>query len=149
MLQIKFELRGAFMNVRWAWWNGRKKAEWQSWARPLFTIINSEQMGLKNVTKMQEVITVAQGTPKWNLSVKLELKKENNDSNTKGDAPPIRNINACAVMKSICTCERPMSHSRWSTGRFSRSNVQQAAVCTLRCQEAQGLSLKSALTWMR
>lgn len=48
MLQIKFELQEALMKaemslVKWK----EKLRKWQSWARPLFTIINSEQMRLK------------------------------------------------------------------------------------------------------
>lgn len=101
---------------------------------------------------MQEVTTVPQDTPKWDLMVKLELKKENNDSNAEGDAPPIRNINVRAVMKSLCTSPGPVSHSGWSTGRFLQSNVQQAVAWTLQCQNAQGLRLelrlKSAFTWI-
>lgn len=93
---------------------------------------------------MEEVITVPRDTPKWDLTVKLELKMENNDSNAEGDAPPIGYINTHPVMKSLCTSKRPMSHSLWSTGSFLRSNVQQAVVWTLHCQKAQGLSSVSS-----
>lgn len=61
------------------------------------------------------------------------------------DAPPIRNINVLAVMKSLCTSETPVSHCQWSTGRFLKSNVQQAVAWTLHCQKAQGLSSVSGL----
>ncbi|XP_061222105.1 uncharacterized protein LOC133219076 [Neopsephotus bourkii] len=67
---------------------------------------------LASVTKMQEWTTEPQDTvphPGQVLTVKLELRKENKDSNAEGSAPSLRKIIVHTVMKGLSTSTRPVS----------------------------------------
>lgn len=73
---------------------------------------------LASVTKMQEWTTELQDTaphPGQVLTVKLELRKENKDSNAEGNAPSLRKINVHTVAKGLSTSRRPASLSVFST----------------------------------
>lgn len=96
---------------------------------------------------MQEVITVPQDTPKWDLTVKLGRKKENNISNAEGDVPPIRNINMHTVMKSLCASERPTPGE--ALGVFTEHCAPSSSTDSA-LSEGTGtqLRLRSAFTWM-
>ncbi|KAM6036864.1 IQ domain-containing protein N [Theristicus caerulescens] len=67
---------------------------------------------LASVTKMQELTIEPQDKvphPERDLTVKLELKKENKESNAEGNAPSVRNIDVHTVVKSLCTSKRSIS----------------------------------------
>ncbi|XP_061311158.1 uncharacterized protein LOC133270180 [Pezoporus flaviventris] len=73
---------------------------------------------LASVTKMQEWTTEPQDTvphPGQVLTVKLELRKENKDSNAEGNAPSLRKINVHTVVKGLSTSRRPVFLRVFST----------------------------------
>ncbi|KQK78186.1 unconventional myosin-IXb-like protein [Amazona aestiva] len=73
---------------------------------------------LARVTKMQEWTTEPQDTvlhPGQVLTVKLELRKKNKDSNAEGNAPPLRKIYVHTVVKGLSTSRRPVFLHVFST----------------------------------